>query len=48
MWYPIDDITGDMPCRLHIPISRVGKKIKEVAIDVAMPRHVFHNNSIPA
>jgi hypothetical protein len=47
-WYPIDDIMGDMPCRLHIPISRVGNKIKEVAISVAMPGRVFHNNPIPA
>jgi hypothetical protein len=37
MWYPIDDITGDMPYRLHIPIGRVGNKTKEVAIGVAIP-----------
>jgi hypothetical protein len=37
MWYPVDDITGDMPCRLHIPIGRVGNKTKEVVIGVAMP-----------
>jgi hypothetical protein len=48
MWYPIDDITGDMPCRLHIPIGRVENKTKEVAIGVAMPGCVFHNNPIPA
>jgi hypothetical protein len=47
-WYPVDDITGDTPCRLHIPLSRVGNKTKEVAIGVAMPRCVFHNNPIPA
>jgi hypothetical protein len=46
-WYRINDIMGDMPCRLHIPIGRVGNKIKEVAIGVAMPGRVFHNNSIP-
>jgi hypothetical protein len=46
-WYPIDDITGGMPCRLHIPIGRVGNKTKEVVIDVAMPGRVFHNNLIP-
>jgi hypothetical protein len=45
--YPIDDITGDMPCRLHIPLGRVENKIKEVAIGVAMSGHVFHNNAIP-
>jgi hypothetical protein len=28
MWYPIDDITGDTPCRIHIPIGRVGNKTK--------------------
>jgi hypothetical protein len=41
-------ITGDMPYRLHIPIDRVGNKTKEVAIGVAMPGCVFHNNLIPA
>jgi hypothetical protein len=45
--YPIDDITGDMPCRLHIPLSRVENKIKEVAIGVTMSGRVFHNNAIP-
>jgi hypothetical protein len=40
-------IMGDMPYRLHIPIDRVGNKRKEVAIGVAMPGHVFHNNPIP-
>jgi hypothetical protein len=38
---------GDMPCRLHIPLGRVGNKTKEVAIGVAMSRRVFHNNPIP-
>jgi hypothetical protein len=47
MWHPVDDITGDTPCRLHIPIGRVGNKIKEVVIGVAMSRHVFHSNPIP-
>jgi hypothetical protein len=45
-WYPIDDITIDMPCRLHIPLGRVRNKTKEVAIGVAMPGRVFHNNPI--
>jgi hypothetical protein len=48
MWYPIDDITGDTPCHLHIPIGKVGNKIKELAIGVAIPGCVFHNNLIPA
>jgi hypothetical protein len=47
-WYPVDDITGGTPCRLHIPIDRVGNKTKEVAIGVAMSGRVFHNNPIPA
>jgi hypothetical protein len=47
-WYPIDDITSDTPCRLHIPIGRVGNKTKDVAIGVAMSGRVFHNNPIPA
>jgi hypothetical protein len=36
-----------MPCHLRIPIGRVGNKTKEVAIGVAMPGRVFHNNPIP-
>jgi hypothetical protein len=47
-WYPIDDIMGDISCRLHIPIGRVGNITKEVAIGVAMAGRVFHNNPIPA
>jgi hypothetical protein len=47
MWYPVDDITGDMPCRLHIPLTRVENKTKEVAIGVTMSRRVFYNNPIP-
>jgi hypothetical protein len=47
-WYPMDDIMVDTPCCLHIPLGRVGNKTKEVAIGVAMPGHVFHNNPIPA
>jgi hypothetical protein len=35
-WYPVDDITVDAPCRLHIPLGRVGNKIKEVATGVTM------------
>jgi hypothetical protein len=46
--YPIDDITVDTPCLLHIPLGYVGNKTKDVTIDVAMPRRVFHNNPIPA
>jgi hypothetical protein len=45
-WYPVDDITVDTPCHLHIPLGRVGNKIKEVAIGVAMPGHIVHNNPI--
>jgi hypothetical protein len=48
MWYPIDDIMGDMPYRIYIPIGRVGNKTKEVTIGVAIPGRVFHNNLIPA
>jgi hypothetical protein len=46
-WYPVDDIMGDTPCRIHIPFGRVGNKTKEVVIGVAMPGRVFHNNPIP-
>jgi hypothetical protein len=45
-WYPVDDIMGGTPYRLHIPLDRVGNKIKEVAIGVAMSGRVFHNNPI--
>jgi hypothetical protein len=47
MWYLINDITGDTPCQLHTPLSRVRNKTKEVAIGVAMLGRVFHNNPIP-
>jgi hypothetical protein len=46
-WYPVDDITVDTPCHLHIPLGRVGNKTKEVVTGVAMPGRVFHNNPIP-
>jgi hypothetical protein len=45
-WYPVDDITVDTPCHVHIPLGRMGNKIKEVAIGVAMPGHIVHNNPI--
>jgi hypothetical protein len=47
-WYPVDDIMVDMPCRLHIPLGKVGNKTKEVVTVVVMPGRVFHNNPIPA
>jgi hypothetical protein len=46
-WYPVDDITVGMSCHLHIPLGRVGNKIKEVTTGVATPGCVFHNNPIP-
>jgi hypothetical protein len=46
-WYPVDDIMIDMPCRLHIPLSRVENKTKEVATGVTMSGRVLHNNPIP-
>jgi hypothetical protein len=46
-WYPVDDITVDMPCRLHIPLGRVGNKTKEVMIIVMMSGRVLCNNPIP-
>jgi hypothetical protein len=42
----VDDITVDMPCRLHIPLGRVGNKTKEVTTGVVMPGRVLHNNPI--
>jgi hypothetical protein len=48
MWYPIDDIMGDTPCHLHIPLDRVRNKTKVVAIGVAMSGRIFHNNPIIA
>jgi hypothetical protein len=45
-WYPMDDITVDTPCRLDIPLGRVGNKTKEVATGVAMSGRVLHNNPI--
>jgi hypothetical protein len=45
--YPMDDITVDTPCQLHIPLYRVKNKTKEVATSVAMSGCVLHNNPIP-
>jgi hypothetical protein len=45
-WYPMDDITVDMTCHLHIPLGRVRTKTKEVVIGVKMPGHFFYNNPI--
>jgi hypothetical protein len=46
-WYPVDDVTVDMPCRLHIPLGRMRNKTKEVANGGTMSGRVFHNNLIP-
>jgi hypothetical protein len=46
-WYPMDDITVDTPCHLHIPLGRVENKTKEVVTGVAMLGRVLHNNPIP-
>jgi hypothetical protein len=46
-WYHVDDITVDIPYRLHFPLGRVENKTKEVATVVAMSERVFHNNPIP-
>jgi hypothetical protein len=46
-WYSVDDIIVDTPCCLHIPLSGVKNKTKEVATAVAMLGRVFHNNPIP-
>jgi hypothetical protein len=45
-WYPVNYITVDTHCRLHIPLGRVGNKTKEVVTSVAMPGCVFHNYPI--
>jgi hypothetical protein len=31
-WYPMDDITVDMPCRLHIPLDRLETKQKRLRL----------------
>jgi CRISPR/Cas system-associated exonuclease Cas4 (RecB family) len=46
-WYHVDDIMVDTPCRLHIPLGRVGNKTKEVVTGVAMSGRVLHNNPTP-
>jgi hypothetical protein len=47
IWYSVDDITVDMPCRLHISLGRIGNKTEEVATGVVMPGRVLHNNPTP-
>jgi hypothetical protein len=44
IWYHVDYIMADTPCRLHIPLGIVGNKTKEITIGVAMPGCVFHIN----
>nr|AAQ56488.1 hypothetical protein OSJNBa0023H09.15 [Oryza sativa Japonica Group] len=44
--YPFDDVTEDTPCKLLIPVSRVGKKIL-VATGRFIPGHRFHCQDIP-
>jgi hypothetical protein len=44
----MDDIMVGTPCRLHIPLGRVGNKTKGVVIGVAMSGRIFHNNPSPA
>jgi hypothetical protein len=39
-WYPMDVTTVEMPCRLQIPLGRVGNKTKEIKTDVVMPGRV--------
>jgi hypothetical protein len=46
-WYHVDDITVDTPYHLHIPLSRVENKTKEVATGVVMLGRVLYNNPIP-
>jgi hypothetical protein len=45
-WYPMDDITVDTPCHLHIPLNRVGNKTKDVATGVGC-RDMF-STTIPS
>jgi hypothetical protein len=45
-WYPVDGITIDMPCCLHILLGRVRNKTKEVATGVVMLGCFLHNNPI--
>jgi hypothetical protein len=40
-WYPVDEIMVHTTCHLHIPLSRVENKTKEVATSVVMPGHVL-------
>lgn len=44
--FPVDDITEDTSCSLHVPIGRKGNS-REVARSFAMPGTVFHNRPIP-
>jgi hypothetical protein len=46
-WYPVDEIMVHTTCHLHIPLSRVENKTKEVATSVVMPGHVLQNSPIP-
>lgn len=44
--FPVDYITEDTPCSLHVPIGRSGHS-KEAARGIAIPGDLFHMRPIP-
>ena len=45
--YPVDSITEDTPCSLHVPIGRKGRATIKVAEGIAMVGRTFHTAPIP-
>ena len=45
--YPVDDITENTPCTLHMTLGKRGKTLMKVEEGIAMPGHTFHTVPIP-
>ena len=45
--YPVDSITEDTPCSLHVPIGKKGRATIKVAEGIAMVGRTFHTAPIP-
>ncbi|RLM75107.1 hydroxyproline-rich glycoprotein-like [Panicum miliaceum] len=45
--YPVDDITENTPCTLHMTLGKRGKTLMKVADGIATPERTFHTVPIP-
>ncbi|GJN04913.1 hypothetical protein PR202_ga22497 [Eleusine coracana subsp. coracana] len=45
--YPVNDITENTPCSLHMTLSKRGNTLVKVADGIVIPGRTFHNVTIP-